>query len=336
MRAAFTPAYGPSDVLELRAIPRPQPGPRQVLVNVHVSVVSAGDRRLRSADFPSISALPGRLMMGVLRPRHPVQGTMFAGRVAEVGAQVTRFKVGDEVFGQVDNGAWAEAVLVDAEGPIALRPDKVSREAAAALSYGAGTALHFLDELAQVQPGEEVLILGGSGGVGRYAIQIARWLGAVVTAVGSEAHHERMKALGAHQVHDHRSFDYTRAEQRWDVVFDIADCSSFPQARERLNAGGRYLTLTIRPGHLFWMLASRLVGDKHAVFNVAIGDRENTERLAQLASEDILAPTIAARFPLEQIAQAHACAESGARGSVVVEVTPPFILARSTTERLRA
>ncbi|MEM6930824.1 MAG: NAD(P)-dependent alcohol dehydrogenase, partial [Myxococcota bacterium] len=266
MNAAFTPAYGPATVIEIRDVPEAPLGDRQIRVKVHASPVTAGDLRIRSASFPGV-ALLGRLLMGVFGPRAPVQGTMFSGQVVEVGPRVTRFVVGDSVFGEASSGAWAERLVVDADGAVAHRPVGVSHDEAAATPYGAGTSMHFLKRLAKVAAGEHVLVLGGSGGVGRFAIQVAKHLGARVTAVGSRRNLALMRRLGADEVLDYRRHDFTRTKVRYDVIFDVADASSFAHCRRVLAPDGRYVTLYVSGRALWQSLVTRLTGGRRVLFD---------------------------------------------------------------------
>jgi len=320
MHAAYTPTYGSPHVIELRDVPRPALGAHDIRIEVRASPVTAGDRRLRSADFPSVTAIPGRLMMGVLRPRNPVQGTMFAGRVAELGSDVTRWAVGDDVFGAADHGAWAEEVVVADDGPVAPIPEGVGYDEAAAVPYGAGTALHFLERLTAVQPGEKVLILGASGGVGRYAVSIARHLGAEVTAVCSRAQFDLVGALGAQHLVDHRSEDPFAGSARYDVIFDIADATTFSACRHALTETGRYATLYMSPTVLFHMAWTGLVGGPRALFSIAMPSADDLASLAQMLEDGVLRPTIVARYPLDRITEAHEEAESGVHGEVMVTI----------------
>jgi NADPH:quinone reductase-like Zn-dependent oxidoreductase len=263
--------------------------------------------------------------MGIFRPRRPIQGTMFSGRITEVGAQVQRFAVGDAVFGAVDAGAWAEQLVIDADGAIAHRPSSHDDEHAAAVPYGAGTALHFLVDLAEVQPGERVLIVGGSGGVGRFAIQVARHLGARVTAMGSADRLEQMRRLGAHEVLDHREVglaDLRASGARYDVVFDIAGVTRFRDARPLLPDTGRYLTLTLSLHALFAMAGNALRSGPRALFAVSLDDREGMERLAEWMFEGALQPVVAHRFELADAVSAHETAERRPAGSVVLLPVP--------------
>jgi NADPH:quinone reductase-like Zn-dependent oxidoreductase len=322
MRVAITPSYGPPSILQIAEAPKPHVGAHDVLVRVHSSPVTAGDRRVRSADFPGVSAVIGRLMLGVTGPRHAVQGTMFAGRVVAVGEAVSRFAVGDDVFGSADHGAYAEYLAVSEESSVATMPPGVGYDEAAAVPYGAGTALHFLRDLAAVQPGEKVLVLGASGGVGRYAVQLAKHLGAEVTAVCSRGAFEGVRALGADLLLDHRTEDFTLNGQRYDVIFDIADASSFRHSRGSLTATGRYMTLYISVPALLAVAWTALVGGPKALFAVVLGAQERTEELRELLAQGVIQPVFEAHFPLERLADAHALAEQGVHGEVMVDIVP--------------
>lgn len=319
MRAVTHTRYGAPDVLEIAEVDRPTIGADEVLVQVHASTVTQGDRRMRAADFPGISAVLGRLMMGVRRPKNLVPGSMLAGRVVEVGANVTRFAVGDDVFASMMHGAYAEYTAVAADGSIARMPKGLSYAEAAALPYGAGTALTFLRDLAKVQPGEKVLVVGASGGVGRFAVQVAKHLGAEVTAVLSRDA-DLARELGATHV-----IDYTRAAVtgRYDVVFDLTETGSFGAYRDRLTATGRYLTVYMNVRNLFDMARTAVFGGPRAIAGVALPDPKHLEGVAALAESGAVRPVIAKRFDLEHIADAHRALEAGRlAGSVVVDVSP--------------
>lgn len=320
MRAAVTPAYGPPSVLTVCDVPRPSPREREVLVAVRAAAVTAGDARLRSADFPSVAAWPGRLFIGVRRPRAPVQGTMLAGRVIAVGRLVTRYAVGDDVFGYVPHGAYAELVAVPEHGAIATMPAGLDHHQAVGIPYGGGTALRFLRDLARVSPGERVLILGAAGGVGRAAVQVARHLGAHVVGACSPGSFDLVRALGAEEVVDASSGE-VRERGPYDVIFDAAGVASFAAMRPALTVRGRYLTV-----ELSWrLLADLALGafsrGPRAAFTIAQPTHEDIATLRDLVEAGTLRPTLATRFPLERIADAHAAAVAErSRGTVVVEV----------------
>ena len=170
MRAAIVTTYGSPDAITLEERPVPAPGPTQLRVRVHASPVTQGDRRIRAGDFPGIMATIGRLAMGWSGPRASVQGSMFAGVVEAVGAEVTRFQPGDRVFGASMDSAHADHLVIDQDKAIARIPDGISFTEAAAVPFGAGTALPYLRDLGEVQPGQRVLIVGAAGGVGLAAV----------------------------------------------------------------------------------------------------------------------------------------------------------------------
>lgn len=320
MRAALTPVYGPAEVLKVADVPTPTPGDHEVLVEVHASPVTAGDHRLRSADFPSLAAVFGRLLIGLFRPKQAVQGTNFGGRVVAVGAKVTRYAVGDDVFGSAMHGAYAEYLVVPEDGPMARKPANLGYDEAAALPYGAVTALHFLSDLAAVKPGDKVLIVGASGGVGRFAVQMAKHLGAEVTGISGASHFELVRSLGADHVLDHRTTDFTALPERYDVIFDVAGVTTFSRCKSVLTRQGRYLTLLLSAGVLAQMAITAMRRGPKAKFAIAESNRAQIERVRELAERGVLRPVLAQHFPLERIAEAHAASPAG---TVIVTVRAP-------------
>ncbi len=321
MQAATHTHYGSSEVLRVEEVPTPAVGPKQVLVQVHASPVTEGDRRLRAADFPGVTSVIGRLMFGLFRPRNPIPGTMFAGRVVARGEMVTRFAVGDDVFGSCDHGAQAEYVAVAADGPLAKIPAGVAYDEAAAVPYGAATALAFLRDVARVRPTDRVLIVGGSGGVGRFAVQIARHLGAHVTGVGSGRTAAMMKELGANEVIDYEREDYTKGGHAYDVIFDTASGDGFRAAKPSLTKSGRYVSVYLNLLVLWQMLRTAVLGGPKVASSVVLGNRGLTEDVAELLAKGIIRPVIAARYPISRVAEAHAAQETGhTPGTIVVTV----------------
>ncbi len=321
MRAITQDGYGPADALRMAEIARPSVGVRDVLIEVHASAVTRGDVRLRSGDFPGVTWLPGRLAIGLTGPRKPVGGTEFAGRVVELGAGVERFGVGDEVFGVAMHGAHAEFLAIAEDAAIAAMPSGMDFEEAASLGYGGGTALVFLRDLGALKPGQRICILGGSGGVGSMAVQLARHMGAEVTAVCSERNHALVRGLGAQHVVDYRSEDFRQGGARFDVIFDTIGASSFAHSRAALTPRGRYLSLIMTVRLLLRMLFRPLLGSRRGLTGVAMDGARGMEALRDLAEQGALRPHIDRVFPFERIADAHAYVESGqARGSVAVRV----------------
>jgi NADPH:quinone reductase-like Zn-dependent oxidoreductase len=332
MQAIRHSRYGGPDVLRLVDAARPSLGPRDVLVAIEASGVTRGDLRVRAADFPGIAWLPGRLVTGLFGPRHAVPGTTFAGRVVEIGAEVTRFAVGDSVFGIVDHGAHAELLAIREDGALAKRPAGLDAAEAATLPYGAATARTFLIDLADVKPGERVAVVGASGEVGRFAVALARHLGAEVTAIASRDF-DGLLALGADRVIDRRSEDPfaepvdsgPRGQPRtgrYDVVFDTSTVDHFRRARPALATRGRYLTLHLGVRILFEVIRTRLFGGPRAHFGVSLPDAAAMEDVARLASQGAFRPVVARRFPLAEVRAAHELVEAArAPGSVVLELS---------------
>lgn len=335
MRAAINDQYGDPNVLRLSDVPSPTIKPNQILVRVHASDVTQGDRRLRAADFPGLSALFGRLMFGVLSPRNLVGGTSFAGRVEAVGAKVTRFEVGDDVFGSVMHGAYAEYLAVSDDEPIAKMPGNTSYTEAAALPYGGVTALVFLRDLAKVQPGERVLVVGASGGIGRMAVQMAKHLGAHVTGVAAR-NEDLVRSLGADAYVNYKEEDFTKSGKQWDVIFDTTQGNHFHSFRAALTSEGRYLSLYMTVRVLFQMAMSSVRGGQRAITGVALGDSATLDEVRALVEEGALRAVVSERYPLEEITSAHASLEGSApRGSIVVEMAVARSVHPGSTPQLR-
>ena len=246
MKAAYYENYGTPDVVTIRDVPRPEIADDQVLVQVCASSITTADYRFLASDFPGLLWLPGRLVAGLFRPKKPILGMEFAGRVVSVGADVTEFKLGDDVFGFAGGfGAHAEYLAIDAAGSITHMPEGFDYAEAAALPFGAVCSLAFLRDFAKVQPGNSVLVGGASGGVGAYAVQVAKALGAKVTAVTSTRNVDLVRSLGADEVVDYKTTDIATLGESQDFVFDTAGTMRFAKARKVLKKQGTFLPLEI-------------------------------------------------------------------------------------------
>lgn len=325
MRTAIVETYGPADVIRLEDRPVPTPGPTGLRIRVHASPVTQGDRRVRAGDFPGILAIVGRLAMGWSGPRASVPGSMFAGVVEAVGPDVTRFQPGDRVFGASMDGAHAEVLVLDQGASVARIPDGVSFAEAAAVPFGAGTALPYLRDLGEVTPGQRVLVVGAAGGVGRYAVQVARHLGAHVTGVCWRDQADLVRSLGADAVIVREAADWRDTDASWDVIFDTSDAFTFADARPRLTARGRFLTLGLSTWSGVWdLLWSRVSSGQRARWMVVMEGQANTEAVAALLASGAVQPVVGPRFPLERLADAHRTLESRASaGDVIVDVVAP-------------
>ena len=324
MKAIVCTRYGPPDVLQLEEVPKPVPADDEVLIRNHASTVNAGDYRVRAFDVPAEFWLPARIGFGILRPRNRIAGSEFAGEIEAVGKGVTRFKQGDRVFGIIDGngfGAYAEYLCRPEVSTLALMPSNMSFEAAAAVPFGALTALHFLRDKARLQPGQKVLVYGASGGVGTAAVQLARYFGAHVSGVCSTANLELVKSLGAETVFDYTREDFTASEETYDIIFDTVGKTSFAHCRPSLKEQGVYLATVFRLPDLAQMLWTSLVGGRRILCSVAPDGMDDLPLLGELVEAGKFRAVIDRRYPLEQAAEAHRYAEQGhKRGNVVITV----------------
>lgn len=321
MKAMTYQTYGGPEVVVQSNLPRPEVAKGEILVRVQAAGITTADWRLRASAFPGGLWLPGRLMTGLFRPRKQVLGGDFAGVVEAVGEGVTRFSPGDRVFGFSAFGAHAEYLTISAEGAVAIIPGGVSDQEAAALPFGALCALEFLRDVADVQPGQRVLVMGASGGVGGYAVQIARWLGAEVTGVASAENAGYVRSLGATDVVDYRAEDVTRRDTRFDLVFDTVGAMDFRSAKRILAPNGMFLPLNFGLGDLPRALFSGFGRGPSMKLHVNSDTREGVEMLSELVVEGYLTPLLDRVYPFEQIRAGYAHVEGRhRRGAVVLDV----------------
>lgn len=322
MRAAVYERYGPPDVLALRDVPKPTPKDHEVLIRTFATTVSSGDWRARSLTMPRGFGFAGRLVFGVSRPRQPILGTELAGEVESVGSSVKKFSAGDAVFAfsGAAMGCHAEYKCMAEDGAVALKPANLTYAEAAALSFGGTTALSFLTR-GKVRAGERVLVNGASGAVGSAAVQLARHLGAHVTAVCGAANAEFVQLLGAERVMDYRSEDFTAVGERYDVIVDTAGTAPFARSRRALTERGRLLLVLCGAPDLLRIPWVSLTTGRRVVAGPAPVRAEDLRFLAGLAEAGEFKPFIDRQYPLDRIAEAHGYVETGRkRGSVVITV----------------
>ena len=261
MKAIVYYSYGSPDVLELEEIQKPIPSDDEVLIQVHAASVNAPDWRSLRAD-PFFM----RLTDGFLKPKNTMLGNDFAGRIEAVGRNVKQFQPGDEVFGDLYDcglGAFAEYKSMPEEGALALKPASLTFEEAAAVPSAAVTALQGLRDKGQIQPGQKVLINGASGGIGTFAVQIAKSFGAEVTGVCSTRNVDMVRSIGADQVIDYTQEDFTRSGQHYDLILDIVANCSISDYMRALNPKGNYVAVAFNPSSLFLgSLISKTEGKK--------------------------------------------------------------------------
>jgi NADPH:quinone reductase-like Zn-dependent oxidoreductase len=318
MQAVAINEYGSKDILILAELPSPLPGAKEVRVRVRAAGVNPVDWKIRSG-----------MLRWILWLRFPwVPGFDISGEVESVGAGVTRFRPGDEVFallGPPRAGGYAE-LAVAPESAVALKPRTLSHVETASLPVAALTALQALRDLGRLRPGQSVLVNGASGGVGSFAVQIAKALGGVVTGVCGPSNVDLVRTLGAERVLDYTRDDFTRGDDSYQVILDAVAKSTFARCRRVLAPEGTYITTLPTPDVLLRGYVAqpilRLFGEGRRCLTLFAKARSvDLEFLARLADEGSLKPVIDRVFPLEQVREAHERSESErARGKIVLEV----------------
>jgi NADPH:quinone reductase-like Zn-dependent oxidoreductase len=322
MKAIVYYDCGSADVLKCEEIEKPTAGDDEVLIKVRAASVNPADYHLmRGAPYIA------RMLFGLGKPtttRPGRPGHDVAGQVEAVGRSVTQFQRGDEVFGSC-RGAFAEYACAS-ESALVIKPDNVTFEQAASVPVAAYTALQGLRDKGKIQPGQKVLINGAAGGVGTFAVQIAKWLGAEVTGVCSTRNVEMVRSLGADQVIDYTQEDFTKSGQRYDLILDLVANHSLSACRRALNPKGIYIGAGVLGASKIglparWirgMVWSRLVSQKMYMF-IARRSQEDLTMMSKLMATGKVTPVIDRRYPLSEVAQALRYLEEGhARGKVVI------------------
>lgn len=307
MRATVCTAYGPPEVLQIRNVPEPRPRNKEVCIRLAATAVTASDSLVRGLKVRSIYRIVYRVAFGIRAPRKAIMGMIAAGEVESVGRDVTLFKPGDQVFGMdgFRAGTYAEKVCWPETAAIALRPANLTHDESAALPYGGLIASFFLRRL-KVRKGQHLLVYGASGAIGTSAIQLARHLGAEVTGVCSTANLELVRSLGATEVIDYTTADFTQSGRRYDVIFDAV--GKRKSAKAMLNAG-----------------AALTSGGMSMSVDDAFPRTRKSDLLAlrELAESGAFRPVIDRRFTLDEIVEAHRYVDLGhKKGNVIVTIAP--------------
>jgi len=309
MKAAICTKYGPPEYVKIEEIQKPVPKDNELLIRVIYTTVQTGDCKLRNltgtagskTKYNPIIKFIMRLIVGYNKPRNPVFGTELSGIVESVGKKVTKYKPGDEVIVMTDMkmGAHAEYIVWPEARLIAKKPDGVTPEQAAALTFGGIAALYYLRK-SNIQKGQSILIYGASGAVGSSAVQLAKYFGALVTGVCGPGNVELVKSIGADYVIDYTKGNIEKIKKQYDVIFDSVGKISKKQCSNILRPGGKYITV---------------------LNGIALGKTKDLEFLTNLAGQGIYVPVIDTCFKLEEIVEAYKYVETGhKKGNVVLKI----------------
>ena len=319
MRAIVWTKYGPPDVLQLKEVEKPTPKDNEVLIRVYATTVTSGDYRMRSSPASTrFLALLFGMNFGLIRPKNPILGNELAGEIEAVGKDVKLFKEGDQVFGE-GSGTYAEYICLPEEGVLAIKPANMTYEEAAAVPFGAHSALFFLRDKGNIQSGQKVLINGASGSIGTFAVQLAKYYGAEVTGVGNPTSLEVMKSIGAIKVIDYTQEDFTKSGETYDIIFDVVGKSSFSGSISSLKKNGIYLLANPKPSLYIRGLWTSMTSSKRVISGLTKQKTEDLIFLKELIEAGKIKSVIDRRYPLEKIAEAHSYVDKGQKtGNVVI------------------
>jgi NADPH:quinone reductase-like Zn-dependent oxidoreductase len=318
MKAIVHTGYGPPEVLQLKEVEKPTPKDDEVLIKVLAASVNDGDHSVVSGKPFLVRLIPG----GPLKPKFKIPGGDVAGRIEAVGRDVKQFQPGDEVFGDLGGcgfGAFAEYVCAP-ENALALKPASTTFEEAAAVSQAALVALQGLRDKGQIQPGQKVLINGASGGVGAFAVQIAKSFGAEVTGVCSTGNLDLVRSIGADQVIDYTQEDFTKSGQRYDLIFDNVANRSISDYRRALSPKGNYVAVAFSAAALILGPFISMIGSKKVGALIHSPDAKDLVDIQELLEAGKVVPVIDRRYPLSEVAEAFRYMGEGPQGKVVITV----------------
>ena len=315
MRAATYKQYGGPEVINIQELENPTPNENQILIKVKASTVTAGDAVLRAGE-----PFASRLVTGIKKPKNPILGHEYAGEVIETGSSVTKFKVGDRVFGSLglNAGSHAEYLTVSEDSVITHIPEGIDFETAASVPVGGVTALFFLRK-ANIKNGDKVLINGASGSVGSYAVQIAKYFGAEVTAVSGPDNIALVKSLGADLVINYRVEDFAQNSKQYDIIFDAVGKRNYNEVKSSIKDSGMFVTTAVRPSLLIQMTQTSITGKKRVFSGMVKEDVSELKFLSKLLENGDIVPVVHDTIPLPQIKIAHEIVARGhKRGNIII------------------
>jgi NADPH:quinone reductase-like Zn-dependent oxidoreductase len=323
MKAIVCTGYGPPEVLRYQEVAKPIPKDNELLIRIYATTVTAGDCEIRSLKLGLLFRIAMRLWLGIRKPRGTtILGTEFAGEIEMAGKDVTLFKKGDKVFGSagLSFGTNAEYICLPEKGELATKPVNMSYEEAAAVPFGGRDALHFLRK-GNLQGGQKILINGAGGSIGTFAIQLAKYFGAEVTAVDSTEKLDMLSSIGADRVIDYTKEDFARRGEAYDVIFDIVGKSSYSDSLRSLKKNGFYLLANPPPSQMLRGIMTSIKSGKTVISSAADGTAEDLRFLRKLIEAGKIKPVIDKNFTLEQVAEAHRYVDTGAKqGNVTVSI----------------
>ncbi len=323
MKAIVYTQYGSPDVLSVQEVDKPVPKDNELLIKVHAAEVTKADCEMRSFNFPvKWFWLPLRIALGITKPKNPILGGYFAGEVASVGKAVSTHTKGDWVFGAagLQMGAYGEYLCLPDSHTVVPKPSTMSCEEAAAVPLGGLNALHFFKR-AKVNAGDRVLINGAGGSIGIFGVQIAKSMGAEVTAVDSAIKEGMLRSIGVDHFINYEQQDFRRNGQYYDVIFDMVARSSYSGCIKSLAPNGRYLIGNPRVSDMLRSVLSTRFTDKTVMFAFAGEKKEELLALKDMIEEGVIGAVIDKVFPMEQAAEAHRRVETEQRvGSIVLAI----------------
>jgi len=321
MKAIVCTKYGPPDVLQLRDVETPVPKDNEIFIKIHATTVIAGDCEMRSFNFPQMGRglrLLMRIVFGIRGPRKMILGQQLAGEVETIGKDVTMFSKGDQVFAVsgLSFGTYAEYKCMSEEGLVALKPKNMSYAEASTIPVGGIEALYFM-RAAKIKPGHKVLINGAGGSIGTIAIQLAKSMGAEVTAVDSAGKFDMLRSIGAEHFIDYKQGNFTERGETYDVIFDVVGVTKFSDCMTSLNEKGIYLQGNGTVSRSARSTARK--NNKIAIAGPADYKIEHLIQLRELIEGGTIRTVIDRTYPLEEMVEAHAFVEHGGKkGNVVV------------------
>jgi NADPH:quinone reductase-like Zn-dependent oxidoreductase len=323
MKAIVYRKYGGPDVLHLEMVKKPAPKDNELLIRIHAAEATKSDCELRSFKFPvKWFWLPLRVAFGLFKPNKTILGSYFAGEVETVGKDVSTFKSGDQVFGAtgLQFGAYGEYVCLPDNYTIALKPINLSFDEAAVVPLGGLNALHFM-RIANIRSGERVLINGAGGSIGTFALQIAKSMGAEVTAVDSSLKEKMLRQIGADHFLDYAKGHFSQTSQTYDVIFDMTAAKPFSRCLVALNPGGRFLMGNPRVSDMIRSVIASKLTDKTVFFSFAGEKKDELLALKKMIEEGSIKPVIDKTYPMAQAADAHRRVETEQRlGMIAISI----------------